>query len=229
VVTVCWSLEAKTTAKTMIWISDIRLAFERIMDRFEAAHDMPAPSDEVAADGVVGRAYTLGELSALIQPERRRYPPALFPATKREFSSSIGRYAKRLKYERLLTYEALASIAMRFYDAMPKEERPKGERLKVCLGAARSSFDWVQTVEVTPKLEGEALKESRAKAGEKGRRERTRKAAHRLEEVARLRDRGMTQREIAGCLGVSTRTIKSDFSRLKKQGKEAKGEVGICH
>ncbi|WP_457605534.1 hypothetical protein [Nitratifractor sp.] len=212
IATALWVFEGSaTTPRALLWLSDIRLAIEAMIEvPFERLEE------PIGGEELTGEVYRLGDLARALRCERRRYPTPLFPDVKRAFASSLGRYAKRLRERRLLTFEAVIAAALRFYDALPPGGRPKGERLKVCFGASRSAYEWVLSLDLPPKLEGEELREALRRGAAKTNEQRRSEAKATRAVVEDLLNAGFTQKRIAETLQIGIATVKRHAATIRR-------------
>jgi len=163
-----------------------------------------------------GPRYSMQSLADLLRCEEPNYPMPLIPTDRRGFTANLMKYGRRLHYEGLLTWEALLSTSLHFWELMPKEERPRGERWKVCTSAATAVYErLLDEVDNLPvKLSEDRLRMIRSENANRTNQAKRSRAAERLERVALLRAAGKTQKEIAEILGVSDRTIRNDLKKL---------------
>jgi len=153
------------------------------------------PHDEVE------RVYTIAELGKYF-PKFIKFHKPLYPYSKDEYMRSLTFYCQRLYYEKQLHFEAVVAMALHF-----NSKCGFGYSHREVMRKAKSMFlldmsEW--KVKLTPK----ELQQAHSKGGHIAAEKKREKSQHKRDEALKLRESGMTLKQIAESLKVSLITVK---------------------
>ena len=153
------------------------------------------PPDEVL------KVYTIAELGSYF-PKYVKYHKPLYPHNKDEYMRSLTFYCQRLYYEKQLHFEAVVAMALHF-----NSKCGFGYSHREVMRKAKSMFlldmsEW--KVKLTPK----ELQQAHSKGGYIAAEKKREKSQHKRDEALKLRESGMTLKQIAESLKVSLITVK---------------------
>jgi DNA-binding NarL/FixJ family response regulator len=158
----------------------------------------------------VQRVYTIAELGKYF-PKFIRFHKPLYPHSKDEYMRSLTFYCQRLYYEKQLHFEAVVAMALHF-----NSKCGFGYSHREVMRKAKSMF-LLDMSEWKVKLTQKELQQAHAKGGHIAAEKKREKSQHKRDEALKLRESGMSLKDIATQLEVSLRTVNNwKLPKVKK-------------
>ena len=175
------------------WVASIKVQIERrlgsvIFEEYEGLQ-------------VADHIYTISELGKYFKAFVA-FPPPQFPLGKREAYKMLCRHAKRLHYEGLFHLEQLIATSIRFNSIDSEGIR---QTLKRAVAAYQFALDHQDEWEV--KLSDEERYEVLSESAHKAAEVKRQKSGPKMLKAKEFKNQGLSRKEIAQELGVSTRTV----------------------